>query len=210
MIAPTLINMLQNVIVTVVSGVLIQILPQWIPKPGSWPKFTIKSRIALSFTLAAAVFVLMYFFVNPAPKPTLDRTDQKDGPISPVPEVRIIQHQETGPTKPTDGSAQFDMKLVGYVTHWSGYVYPVVKPVHSEYWYIQPAAVTLGAAENGGTSWLGHAFYSTKAKGSGTPDSGEDFVIYAIATPTKYKGDEVLFAKPEGYESIPIYLTRHR
>ncbi|HXR40437.1 MAG TPA: hypothetical protein VN776_15150 [Terracidiphilus sp.] len=187
MIASTLSNILQNVAVSVISGILVPILLAWILNKKTRPKFTMNHRVALSLILAAAVFGVLYFFVNPTP------------------EVRVVQTDDTAAPVSENGLTHYDVKLSGYVTHWKGDVRLVVKPVNSQFWYIQPPTIALGQAENGGRNWIGHALFSTNAEGT-----GEEFIIYAIATPTKYQGNEALSTKPDGYESDPITLTRHR
>jgi hypothetical protein len=187
MIASTLMNILQNVAVSVISGVLVPILLARILKGRGRPKLTINYRIVLSLTLAAAVFGVLYFFVNPKP------------------EVWIAGTEEMAPSVSENGETQYDFKLNGYVTHWNGNVYLVVKPINSSFWYIQPPTVYVGPAENGRRDWAGQASFKTNVEGA-----GEKFNIYAIATSAKYKGNEALSAEPDGYESNMNSLTRHR
>lgn len=183
---------LDEFILAGVSGILLPLVLDEILGWMKKPKLQNHHRIVLFVIAAAVAFPLLYLFANPN---------------SPKPEVFLAPTCEETSSNLKNGFTQYDEKCSGYVTHWNGSVYLVVRPVNSNppLWFIQQPAVLAGPDENDKRNWVSHAWFTTNAG-----DEGEDFEIYAIASTTKYQANETLITEPDGYASEMITLNRHR
>lgn len=189
MVSPALTDTFQKVAVSVLTAVLTQVLLEVILKRIRWATLVKRFRVALLVSMTAAAFCGLYFFVSPKPGVWID-------PIGRQP-----------PAGSLNGSSRYDIVVTGYVTHWNGDVYLVVKPLGSDSYWVQAPAVPTGLAENGRANWIGHAVFWTNAAGD-----GEEFNIYAIATSAKYQGSDYVGGervpvKPDGFSSEVRTLT---
>jgi hypothetical protein len=163
-----LLSFVLSIFSSVLSGVLIPILLGFIRSQQGRPKI-VKSHWIAAAVIAVGLFIALRYYSRPSP------------------ELGITGMNENQPEILADGRAQYELNISGYVRHWEGNVYVVVKPPGAAPWYVQ-SAVTLDPKEvNGTRGWQGKATFYTNRQ---LP--GEEFQVYALATKAEYKEGEIV------------------
>jgi hypothetical protein len=149
----------------------------------------------LAIVVMAAVFYLLFYFVNPTPQVSLLTVDGQSA-IALAPDA---------PADLMNGGPGFEVLITGTTAHWEGSVYLIVKPMQDPNWYVQPITVPVGAASKDGMNWAGHAFLGTQNAGV-----NELFSVYALASRAKYEANQKLPEQPEGIRSNAVLLRRNK